>query len=88
MVSKGSPGSNQGRKVERPVRSAAAPKSDVVLAMVAKVKREQVAGERRLEGLVDEARSVGCTWSDIARSLGVTRQGAVKKFGRAVTSGR
>jgi hypothetical protein len=59
--------------------------------MIAKVRREQLQAEHRLERLVEEARAKGCTWQEIGDVLGMTLQGARQKFGggrRGVTGGR
>ena|SRR5665213_683166 len=84
-------GSNKGRANRASGRIVGRVEGVPVLSMIEKVRREQLQAERRLGGLVDEARAKGCTWQQIGDTLGMTLQGARQKFGpgrRRVTGGR
>jgi hypothetical protein len=48
---------------------------------VIKARHEVAVAERELARLVRSARSHGATWEDIGTALGMTRQGAAKRFG-------
>lgn len=54
------------------------------LRRVGLAQRALEDAERDLHAAVSEAREAGKTWSEIGRSLGVTRQAAQMRFGKAV----
>jgi hypothetical protein len=52
------------------------------------VLSEHQETEARLLRAVRKARDVGVSWTDIGHSLGITKQGAHKRFGKAIYSGQ
>jgi hypothetical protein len=55
------------------------------LADIAALVRGRRLIEWLMERLVDNARGHGASWSEIGNALGVTRQAAEQRYGRAET---
>lgn len=70
-----------------PARAVAAPAVDArqhALSWLFMLRMEQEKIDRELPASVARARAAGATWSEIAEPLGMTRQGATKRFGGEV----
>ena len=52
-----------------------------LLQDVIKARHEVVVAEKRLSKFVRSAREHGASWEDIGTALGMSRQGAAKRFG-------
>jgi hypothetical protein len=56
------------------------------LHRVADAFREQVAAEKRVVEAVEAARDAGCSWLSIGMMLGVSKQTAQHRYGKAAST--